>query len=59
LHLAGKIPDRHDSTSWDWYQVQNMLSIKCKAAGIELIVHKIGEKNIDFSDKKSPQLAAA
>lgn len=46
LHTAGKLPDHKDSSSWDWSQMQNILSHKCQQAGIELEVHKVGETKV-------------
>ena len=43
LHTAGKLPDRRDNSSWDWSQVQRILSYKCRQVGIKFEVRKIGE----------------
>lgn len=40
LSWAGKVPGRRDGSLWDWYQVGNELSWKCKDAGIHLVLRK-------------------
>ncbi len=44
LSTAGKIPDRHDSTCWDWFQMGTMLAYKCEQAGIRFVLRKSGCK---------------
>lgn len=51
LHNAGKVAGRHDSTSWDWYQVGSILQYKCKDLGITLVVKKSGESKPTASKK--------
>jgi hypothetical protein len=36
LSNAGKNPNRHDSSSWDYFQIKSFLEYKCKDVGIEL-----------------------
>jgi len=38
LTTAGKIPDRRDSSGWDWHQVGAMLSYKCADVGVQLTI---------------------
>jgi hypothetical protein len=40
LSTTGKLPDRHDSTGWDWFQVASMLQYKAQEHGIKVIVRK-------------------
>lgn len=40
LAKAGKVPDRHDATGWDWFQVGALLAYKCEREGIELEIRK-------------------
>lgn len=47
LEQAGKDPKRRDATGWDWFQVKNCLGHKCQAAGIHLVVEKMGEEEDD------------
>lgn len=44
LSTAGKVPGRHDASSWDWYQFGKRLQDKCAEAGIECEVRKHGGK---------------
>ena len=44
LSTAGKIPDRQDSTSWDYQQVATDLAYKCEQAGIRFVLRKNGGK---------------
>jgi hypothetical protein len=48
LHLAGKVPDRVDNTSWGWSQVHDLLARKCKELGIELTTRKFGRRTKAF-----------
>jgi transposase len=44
LSNAGKVEDRRDQSSWDWFQVGTMLKQKGQELGIEVIVKKARER---------------
>jgi len=44
LATAGKVPERRDSTGWDWFQLKTLLARRCQEAGIAFVCHKLGAK---------------
>lgn len=40
LATSGKIEGRNDSTSWPWYQVQQLLQQKCQRHNIEVVLRE-------------------
>ena len=42
LARVGHVPDRRDSTGWDWFQLKTLLARRCQELGIEFSARKIG-----------------
>lgn len=55
LATVGKVPGRHDSTGWDWYQVKTCLASECEEFGITFVVRAAGsdEKGGSRSQSKA------
>lgn len=55
LSTAGKVPNRHDSTGWDWFQVGSMLGYKSKDAGLHLVLKKSSDKEPGDGTQAKPR----